>query len=227
MKEFTRALYELFVKQGIGLSQSLLIMSRKPKQDSVSRAAHAIYSSLEKGSLFSNALKTCGAVQFDEAYISFVRLAEKNGNLKAAVSYLLKKLEREAEIRKRLFGASVYPAFVVVLAVSACVFTGFYTKTADYKLLARYVLALVFVCGAAFFVILKFLGNDKLYEAFVAVDFLLQNGIELSEAVSCAVHLQIFLGNPLPLRYRLQWNAAAVIIQGEVYHYTDGIAPSG
>lgn len=189
MKEFTRALYELFVKQGLGLSQCILIMSRKPKQDGVSRAAQAIYSALEKGSLFSNALKACGDIQFDEVYISFIRLAEKNGNLKAAVSYLLKKLEREADVRKRLFGASVYPAFVIVLAMCACVFTSVYTKTADFNLLAEYFAALVVVCGAAFFAIVKFLGNDKLYEAFVAVDFLLQNGIELSEAVGCAVQV--------------------------------------
>ena len=189
MKDFTRALYELFVKQEMGLSQSLLIMSRKPKQDKVSRAARSIYSSLEKGNLFSNALRTCGTLAFDDLYISFVRLAEKNGDLKSAVSYLKNKLEREAEIRKRLFGASIYPAFVVLLSVGASIFIGIYTKSADFELLAKYLAGFLLICGVMFFAILKTLGEDRLCEAFRAVDFLLQSGIELSEAVECAVQV--------------------------------------
>ena len=37
--------------------------------------------------------------------------------------------------------------------------------------------------------IVKILGENSLFEAFTAVDFLLQNGIELSEAVACAVQI--------------------------------------
>lgn len=189
MLEFTRALYELFVKQKLGLSQSVLIMSRKPARDYVSRAAGIIYASLEKGNLFSNALRTCQVVSFNDVYISFVRLAERNGDLKSAVSYLKEKLEREATDRKRLLGASIYPVFVVVIAVAASIFIGLYTKTADLGLLIKYVLVLTGVCGFVYFVILKMLGTDDLCEAFTAVDFLVRNGIEISEAVGCAVQI--------------------------------------
>ena len=189
MLEFTRALYELFVKQGLGLSQSLLVMSKKPKKDGASRAALAIYSALEKGSYFSNALRTCGFIDFDDVYISFIQLAEKNGDLKSAVTYLKEKLEREAADKKRLYGATVYPAFVILLSIGACVFIGLYTKTADFSLLVKYVLGLIAVCAGIFFVIVKMLGGDRLSEAFLAVDFLLRNRIELSEAVGCAVQV--------------------------------------
>ncbi len=189
MREFTAALYNLFVRQGLGLSQSLLIMSKKPRRDCVSRAADLIYSSLEKGNLFSNALKICGAVSFDDAYISFIRLAEKNGDLKSAVIYLKEKLDREAADKKRLIGVSVYPVFVIMLSIVACVFIGIYTNTADFGLLLKYVAALFFVCALLFFLIAKMLGSNKLCEAFIAVDFLLKNGIELSEAVGCAVQV--------------------------------------
>ena len=189
MLEFTRALYELFVKQRLGLSQSVLIMSRKPGRDYVSRAAGIIYASLEKGNLFSNALRTCQIVSFDDVYISFIRLAEKNGDLKSAVTYLKEKLEREAADRKRLLGASIYPVFVVMISVAASIFIGLYTKTADLELLMKYVLVLAGVCTFVFFVILKMLGTDELCEAFIAVDFLVRNGIEISEAVGCAVQI--------------------------------------
>lgn len=189
MLEFTKALYELFVRQGLGLSQSILVMSRKPKRDGVSRAAMAIFSALEKGNYFSNALRTCGFINFDDVYISFIQLAEKNGDLKSAVTYLKEKLEREAADKRRLVGATVYPGFVILLSVGACVFIGLYTKTADFILLVKYVLALIFVCGVVFLLIVKMLAGDRLSEAFLAVDFLLRNGIELSEAVGCAVQV--------------------------------------
>ena len=188
-KSFTDALYELFVRQKISLSQSLLIMSRKPKRDAVSKAADYIYSALENGNLFSNALKTCNAICFDDAYISFILLAERNGDLKAAVSYLKEKLERETVGKKRLVAASVYPAFVMVTSIGACVFIGLYTGTSDFGLLMKYVCILLAVCASAYYLIFKMLRSDCLSEAFTAVDFLIRNGIELSEAVGCAVQI--------------------------------------
>ena len=109
--------------------------------------------------------------------------------MKSAVSYLKEKLEREAADRKRLLGASIYPVFVVMIAVAASIFIGLYTKTSDFGLLMKYVLLLTGVCGFVYFVIWKMLGTDELCEAFIAVDFLVRNGIEISEAVGCAVQI--------------------------------------
>lgn len=189
MLEFTRILYELFVKQKLTLSHSLLIMRSKPKADSVSRAASVIYADLENGSLFSNALKKCGFISFDQVYISFISVAEKNGDLRSALLYLKQKLERENECKKKIVEASIYPIFVILLSISASVFIGMYTQTADYILLAKYVFLLLVVCSFLYFLIIKMLEENSLFEAFTAVDFLLQNGIELSEAVGCAVQI--------------------------------------
>ena len=46
-------------------------MKSKPKVDDVRRAADFLYTSLENGSLFSNALKSCRAICFNDVYISF------------------------------------------------------------------------------------------------------------------------------------------------------------
>jgi len=189
MKEFTDALYELFVRHGRGLSESLLIMSRKPKADRVSRTAAFLYSALENGSLFSNALKSCSTTVFNDTYISFIHLAEKNGDLKSTVQYLKDKLSREADNRKRLLGASVYPVFVILTSISACIFIGIYTKTSDFLLLIKYIGALALICLGLYFIIRKLLGNSCLSESFMAVDFLVKSGIELSEAVACAVQI--------------------------------------
>ncbi len=189
MLEFTKALYELFVIQGISLSKSLFIMKSKPKQNAVSRAAGMLYFSLETGSLFSNALKACTEISFDDAYISFVNIAEKNGDLKNALLYLKQKLERDEECRKKIFGASIYPFFVVLLSVSASVFIGVFTNTADFSLLLKYIFVLLGICSLLYFLIVRLLEDNKLFEAFTAVDFLLQNGIELSESVGYAIQI--------------------------------------
>ena len=188
-KEFTDALYELFVKQKLSLSNSLLIMSKKPKRDAVKLAAFSIYYSLEGGSLFSNALKTCSAIKFDDVYVSFIRLAEKNGDLQSTISYLDQKLIRQKEERKKMIGASVYPCFVIFLSIAACIFIGLYTDTGDFYLLSKFIFTFLCICAAVFYLILKMLEEDKLCEAFTAVDFLMKNGIELSEAIACAVQL--------------------------------------
>lgn len=189
MLKFTKMLYELFVIQKNSLSKSLLIMSMKPKKDPVSKAADYIFCALAKGSFFSNALKTCSAINFDEVFISFISIAEKNGDLKTALAYLKQKLEREKETKKKIAEASIYPVFVILLTIISSIFLGFYTKTSDLGLLIKYVLVLIFVCCAMYFVIVKVLGENRLYEAFSAVDFLITHGIELSEAVECAIQI--------------------------------------
>ena len=194
-KEFTDVLYELFVRQKLPLSRSLLIMSRKPKKDKVRQAAENIYSALENGSIFSSALRTCECIRFDDVYISFVLLAEKNGDLQSAITYLRKKLIRQSEQRRKLIGASVYPGFVILMAVSASIFIGLYTDTADFRELAKYAGFFLGLCICVYALIFKMLGDDKLCEAFTAVDFLLKNGIELSEAVGCAVQVAGPSGN--------------------------------
>ena len=182
-------LYELFVVQKISLSKSLLIMNSKPKKNAVSRAAGVIYTALENGSYFSNALRSCGEINFDAVYISFVSIAEKNGDLKTALTYLKEKLEREKECRKKIAEASIYPIFVIILAVTASIFIGIYTRSSDLWLLAKYVSALILVSLFMYLAVIKILSENCLYEAFSAVDFLVSHGVELSEAVACAIQI--------------------------------------
>lgn len=186
-KMFTEVLFELFVKQNIALSDSLLIMSNKPKKDKVSQAAKSLYSALENGSLFSNALKSCREICFDETYISFVLLSERTGDLRTVFTYLKQKLERDSENKRKLAGASIYPTLVFLVSIAACIFIGVYTKTADFVLLGKYIWFLLCVCGGAYYLIFKMVGESRLAEAFTAVDFLVQSGVELSAAVECAV----------------------------------------
>ena len=200
MAEFTSVLYDLFVRQGLELAACLLIMSRRnvklPGQyrnmsgkRKITGAAQYLYESLENGNLFSNSLKTCRFISFDEVYISFIRLAEKSGDLKSAVTYLHEKLERCKKNRQKIFMVSLYPFFVVCASVAACVLVGVMTNTEKWGFLLRQVFILIFVCAAIYVLILYLLGDSKLTEAFVAVDFLVKKGIDVAAAVECAVQI--------------------------------------
>lgn len=191
MAEFTSVLFDLFVRQGIELAACLLIMSRNHRRASrrIMLASDYLYKELEKGNLFSNSLKTCRYISFDEVYVSFIMLAEKNGDLKAAVTYLHDKLERNKKNRQKIFMLSLYPFFVVCAAIAASILVGFMTNTENWSSLLHHIFILIFVCVGVYLLILFLLGDNKLTEAFVAVDFLVKKGIDLSAAVECAVQI--------------------------------------
>ncbi len=197
MKEFTDALFELFVKQNIELAASLLIMSKGRKKGGFSvtggkrelRAAAYIYECLENGNLFSNSLKTCPVISFDAVYIAFVRLAEKNGDLRAAITYLHEKLERNQKNQRKIFMISVYPVFVVITSIVACIFIGLVIGSENWLNLINYVFVLILICAFLYFCIFMLIGDSKLSEAFMAVDFLVKKGIDVAAAVECAVQI--------------------------------------
>ena len=189
MKEkFTRELYELYTKQNIGLAECLRIISHKPgrKKDFVKKTAEYLHKSLEDGNFLSNAMKTCPYFDFDDIYISFIRIAEKTGKFKETISYLMKKIERQDESRNKVFGAIIYPIFVVVISVVACVFVCAYLKRGSIADVFCYVAILSGACILMFLMIVKFIGENKTYEAFLAADFLVKAGCGISAAVECA-----------------------------------------
>lgn len=187
MKEFTDVLYELFVRQKLELTACLLIMGRK--ESKVAKAASYIYECLENGNLFSNSLKTCSSILFDDVYISFVRLAEKNGDLRAAISYLYEKLNRRKKNQRKIFMVSLYPFFVICASIAACIFIGLMTETENWQLLVKDIFELLIVCSFLYGLIFYLIGDSKLAEAFMAVDFLVKKGIDVAAAVECAVQI--------------------------------------
>ena len=186
MRKFTNTLFDLYVKQKIGLVESLLIMKNKPGSDRVGAAAAYVYEALKDGGLFSNALKSCPYIRFDDVYISFILLAEQNGDLRSAFSYLKEKIERDYENRQKIITASLYPAFVILVSVAASVFIVFYTNNGNWGSLLKYILLLIIFCTFIYILLFKILEGSRLSEAFIAVDFLVQNGFEVSAAVGCA-----------------------------------------
>lgn len=201
-KVFTETLAEMVCAKSFDLKNSLALMSRNKNSKVVSKAAAVLYESMLNGCSFSASLKLCPFIQFDCVYISFMRFAERSGSVDKTLLFLRDKCCREEENISRIIQASAYPLFVILLGVFAVMFLYFYSagssfeflNTADFK--TDFYSGLLFsssfltgFCILAFVVLKKTLGVNKLYEAFLAMGFLVKGGESLSNAVTDAVSI--------------------------------------
>jgi len=190
VRKFTKKLDELYVKENLELLETLEIIGHKSemKKDRIALTADYIYQQLETGNLLSNAFKTCPYINFNDVYVSFIALSEKTGDLRAAISYLSEKYERNYRNKMKLIEVSIYPAFVIILSALSGFMLISYTQNNIYEFLKTVALVIA-ICIGIYSGIIKAMWEEPLYEAFMVVDFLLKAGIGISEAIGCAVNL--------------------------------------
>lgn len=190
---FINKLAELYVRQNLGLIESLEIISdyKKrtawPGKNKISMTAEFLYQQLEGGNILSNAFARCSYIYFDDFFVSFIRLGEKTGKLKDVIDFLNKKYERKHKTKEKLLEVSIYPAFVILLSIAASVFLINFTNTGGLQELYKLVFILFIVCGLVLYTIMKIMTENKLYEAFLSVDFLIRSGVSMTEAITSAI----------------------------------------
>lgn len=200
--EFTQLLFELTKKQNLSLVESLEIMSRFQKKGSVEFAAKHILECLNQGLSFSGALKTCKEIEFDDLYISFVGFAEKTGHFGETCEFLYFRCKRKHENLVQVFEACLYPVFVVLLSIAATSFLMFFGKSNNVfgdigfsmeqseKIVSSCFRGCVFLfCffSISFFVLKNILSDNKMFESFLAADFLVRSGINLIDTFDALV----------------------------------------
>lgn len=235
IRKFTEALSELMIDQNFSLGNALKILSRenlrKKKSDEITLCCKEILNKLENGESFANALKFSKEISFDNTYISFIRFSEKTGNLSEIISFLRERCKRQEENHNRIIESLLYPVFVIILAFIAVGFLLLYGKNifVGEQIEAFCTSNLISSCGNAVFflcvfcfcggwVIKKNLGSDKLYEAFLAADFLLKNGESFGSAIETSAEIlgkespegQLFLNARERLEYGVELKNAFI-----------------
>lgn len=200
--EFTQLLFELTKKQNLSLVESLEIMSKFQKKGAVEFAAKHILECLNQGLSFSGALKTCKEIEFDDLYISFVGFAEKTGHFGETCEFLYFRCKRKHENLVQIFEACLYPVFVVLLSIAAAGFLMFFGKSNNVfgdigfsieqseKIISSCFRGCVFLfCffSISFFVLKNILSDNKMFESFLAADFLVRSGINLIDTFDALV----------------------------------------
>lgn len=186
--KFTNILADMVVDKGFSLKESLEIMAKK-ERSLIGKTGSFLLGSILQGASLSNSMRRCKYVNFDDIYISFINYAEKSGNFKETILFLKKRCNRREENKYRIIEASIYPVIVIFLSVLFC----FYFKNEKYFNLDNdifaYMFFLIFICFVLFFLISKIIGENKIYEAFLGISFLLKAGISLYDAIGCGAQI--------------------------------------
>lgn len=197
VEKFTKVLFELLVDKGLSLRECLEIMSGKNrceknvayKQKKIEKVGGFLLGEIMKGTTLSNSLRKCPYISFDDIYISFINFAERSGQLKETITFLKGRCERRKETERKLFEAGIYPSVVVCLAGVGCLYLYFSNLLNIGNKIFIYLGILFLVCICVFLCLKKILGENKLYESFLAISFLLNAGINLYDAVDCGAQI--------------------------------------
>lgn len=196
IKKFTDCIFDLHVNQKVKLPKIMDILAENNCRY-LRETAMEIKRELVSGNLFSNALFKCKYLHFDPTYILFICFAEKTGKLEDFIVFLKNRCERREKNIQKIISAATYPVFVLLLAGIFCVFLFIYgdsyfsnfevEKDKFCSTLIKLVFFLIIFCCIIFFILKKNIGEDKLYESFMAVNFLVKSGIDIGSAVGYGI----------------------------------------
>ncbi|MFN0204953.1 MAG: type II secretion system F family protein [Planctomycetota bacterium] len=119
MASMTRTLATL-TDAGLPIVKALTILEGQQKPGPVKRILHQIVEDVSTGAPLSEAMGKHER-QFDRLYVNMVRAGEASGELDRILNQLADYLEKSQMVRDRVKGASIYPAVVLVVAVSLLV----------------------------------------------------------------------------------------------------------
>ncbi len=102
-----------YVDSGVPLLSALYDLSKTPEDPFLSNVVFDVYSMIEKGFSFEEALKSYPKI-FDNLYVGAVRNGETTGNLSEVLKYLSHYLEWKAAIKSQVIQAMIYPIVLMV-----------------------------------------------------------------------------------------------------------------
>ncbi len=110
---FTRNLSAM-LKAGLPMSRSLSVAERQSKNQTFKAAMRQINDKLNQGIAFHEAIAFHGRM-FNRLYVSMVRAGEEGGTMAEALAILATQMERSSNLKKKIKGAMIYPAIVIIV----------------------------------------------------------------------------------------------------------------
>lgn len=105
------------VGAGLTLTESLDILLDQTKSANNRAMYQDMIHRINAGQTLSDALAQYPSV-FSSIYINMVAVGEKSGSLQDVLGYLEQQLEKEYDLRQKVFGAMIYPAVIVCLTLT-------------------------------------------------------------------------------------------------------------
>ncbi|MCA9500395.1 MAG: type II secretion system F family protein [Nitrospira sp.] len=117
---FTHQLATL-IRAGVPLLECLDILSREAENPTLQQVVKHIREDVEGGTLLAHALKRNPTV-FHEFYRSMVEVGETTGRLDESLTQLAVYLDKQAQLRAKIFSGLAYPALLVAVAIIVLIF---------------------------------------------------------------------------------------------------------
>lgn len=187
-EKFTEILFELIVEKNISLKESLILISEK-NNGIIGKTCSYLLDSILQGINLSSAMRKNKYMSFDDIYITFINYGEKTGNIKETISFLYKRGKRKQENLFRVFEASVYPFFVILTTIIMCIYLKIQNIFSFGMKFYFFLILIILLCLILFYFIRKLIGENKIYEAFLGIGFLLKDGINLYDAIICGARI--------------------------------------
>ncbi|MDP2593785.1 MAG: type II secretion system F family protein [bacterium] len=108
------------ISAGLTLSRALSIIERQSSNKRLGRIAAGLSDSIRKGSSFHEALSAYPRV-FSGLFVSMARAGEESGSLAEALEVVALQMERTEELTKKVRGAMIYPAIVLIAIIIVAV----------------------------------------------------------------------------------------------------------
>lgn len=101
------------IDAGLPLSRSFSILKRQTKNPKMHKVLDSFIASVEEGHTMSEAMKEYPEV-FPELFIAMSDAGEQSGTLSESLKVLGSQLEKSYTLRKKIKGAMIYPAIVII-----------------------------------------------------------------------------------------------------------------
>ena len=120
LAQFSHELRSL-LEAGLTLPEAMQSLVEKEARPSIRRVLDGAHTALMQGASFSAALATQEAA-FPPLYIASIRASEKTGDLPEALARYLAYEQQTDAVRKKVVGASVYPAILIAVGLLVALF---------------------------------------------------------------------------------------------------------
>lgn len=103
----------VMISAGMPLARSLEVLSRETKNSKFSETLLSLAAAIKKGLNFSEALKNFPSI-FPALFQAMVAAGEKTGKLEDSLKLISHQLKREYDLKRKVRGALIYPAVILV-----------------------------------------------------------------------------------------------------------------
>ncbi len=116
LTQFTQQL-SVLMDAGLPIVRSLKILGNQQKPGTLKNILVEVAEDVETGSSFSESLSKHPKT-FDKLYVNMVKAGEAGGVLDVILQRLASFMERMEALKRKIIGASIYPAVVITIAIA-------------------------------------------------------------------------------------------------------------